>query len=293
MKKAIFFLILLLLLPIVQAQQVPRTVPDWVIGISAFWLAFLVAAFILLLLAYFIKGTIGRILGILGVVSLFGGIVTVLIGSLLPLVGQPTVIYEQCRTMFKPDVPFLTFPGIVYTTSCILTGYAPAGVEWLTVTTFVIFGVILPLGLLITLFWEFAPEGLITSQAARRVIAVIAALFAFRGFLATFLVEILSYGFLGIGAMAVAVLVTGYVWNIVSRFTRSVGGKIIEELGILRIGEMENIKREIAQLEAALSSPELSEDKRKEYTERINDLTKRLDELKKKVEKKGASITYI
>jgi hypothetical protein len=184
--------------------------------------------------------------------------------------------------MFKPDVSLLTFPGITYTTSCILTGYAPTGLEWLTVTTFVIFGIILPLGLLITLFWEFVPEGLIRSTAARRVIAVIAALFAFRGFFATFFVEMLSYGFAGVGALAVAVLFTGFVWKIAYSFVTPLGVPIKAELRYFALGEAEEIKREIGELIKAKTALEEEGKPTKDIEDRINRLTKRLEELEKK-----------
>jgi len=279
MRKIIFLLfILLLLLPIVQAQA--PTVPDWVRWVSGSWLFFLFGAFVSLAIAYIVKGTTGRSLMIVGVALLFLSIISVLISVLLPIVGTPTVTYEKCTTMFKPDASLLTFPGITYTTSCILTGYAPTGLEWLTVTTFVIFGIILPLGLLITLFWEFVPEGLIRSKAARRVIAVIAALFAFRGFFATFFVEMLSYGFAGVGALGGAVLIAGFVWKIAYRFTMPLGVEMKTELRYFALGEAEQIKREIITLRAALAAA--SEADKPAIKDRINELTKRLQELEKK-----------
>jgi ABC-type multidrug transport system fused ATPase/permease subunit len=284
MRKIIFLLfILLLLLPIVQAQETQGpVVPDWVRTLSGWWLIFLFAAFFLLAMAYIVKGTTGRSLMILAVILLFVGIIFALVGVLLPLFGTPTVTYEKCATMFKPDVSLLTFPGITYTTSCILTGYAPTGLEWLTVTTFVIFGIILPLGLLITLFWEFVPEGLIRSTAARRVIAVIAALFAFRGFFATFFVEMLSYGFAGVGALAVAVLFTGFVWKIAYSFVTPLGVPIKAELRYFALGEAEEIKREIGELIKAKTALEEEGKPTKDIEDRINRLTKRLEELEKK-----------
>jgi hypothetical protein len=281
MRKAIFLLALLLSLPIVQAQQTPLTVPDWVMWVSGLWLIFLFIAFFLLAVAYIVKGSTGKTIMGLGISFLFASIVMLLISVLLPLFGQPTVAYEKCETMFKPNVALLTFPGLFYTTSCVITGYAPAGLEWLTISTFAIFGVILPLGLLIALFWELVPEGLITSSAVRRVIAVIAALFAFRGFFATFLIEVLSYGFLGIGALAIAVLFTGFVWKIAYRFTMPLGVEMSTELRYFTLGEAEQIRRDINQLQAALATA--SEADRPGILARIDTLTRRL----KQIEEKG------
>jgi len=293
MRKAIFLLALLLSLPIVQAQQTPLAVPDWVRWISGFWLIFLFAAFFLIAIAYIIKGVYGRTLAIIGIGSLFLSILTVLASVLLPLLWQPTVAYEQCKTMFKPDVALLTFPGIVYTASCILTGYAPAGLEWLTVTTFIIFGIILPIAISISLFWEFVPEALIKSQPVRRVLAVALALIAYRGAFATFFVEMLSYGAVGMLALLVAVLFTGMVWKVAQRFVESPGKKIAEELEYIKMGEVEWLQRRLMELRAAYNSPTTPDSERPKILDEISKITKRLKELGKEVEKREGTLTFM
>jgi hypothetical protein len=304
MRKAIFLLIFLLLLPIVQAQvvppdyllrflypttaQLPSTAPDWVRTIVASWLVLLVGGCFFIAFAYVVKAmsSTGAIaLMSVGVILLFLSIIAVMIGFLLPLLGKPTVTYEECKKEFKLDVSVLTAPGLTYVTSCILTGYAPTNIElagWLNFTTFIIFGIILPLALLITLFCEFVPEGMITSRAARRVIGVIGALFAFRGIFGTLFVEILSYGFTGIGALSVAVLFTGYAWKIAYRFITPLGVKISTEMRYFILSEAEQIKREIEELQKTKTALTEEGKPTQDIDDRINRLTKRLNELEKK-----------
>jgi hypothetical protein len=287
MRKIVFLLILLLSLPIVQAridqapgEKLPLVVPDWVRTISGLWLVCLFGAFFALAAAFVVKGRYGRYAMMVGIFLLFLSIVFVLVGVLLPLFGEPTVTFDKCTTMFRPDISFFTYPGLVYTFSCVLTGYAPTGLEWLTVTTFVIFGIILPLAFSFILFWEFVPEGLIPSAAARRVLALILALFAYRGALATFFVEILSYGSVGMLALLTGVLFTGGVWKWAYRFVTPLGVEMKTELRYLALGEAEELKREIRQLRAALAAA--SEADKPGIKARIDKLTKRLKELEEK-----------
>jgi hypothetical protein len=274
------FLSLILSSPVL--AQNTYTTPDWIRTISGFWFIFIGIGFFLIAGAYVIRGRYGRWLLGGGVLFLFISILLVIISVLLPLFGKPTVAYEQCVEMFKPDVSVLTVPGIFYTTSCILTGYAPIGLEWLTITTFVIFGIVLPLALLISLFSAFIPEGMIEHSGARRVIVVVASLFAFRGFFATFFVEMLSYGFAGLGALLVGVLFTGIVYKAAYKFVSPLGVEVSTELRYMALGEAEEIRREIGKLESAKSAATTEGKSTADIEARINRLTKRLKELEKK-----------
>lgn len=259
-----------------EEQKAPVT-PDWIRMLAGGWYVFIIVAFFLIAAAYALRNTT---LLAAGCICLFISIACVMIGYLIPLFGQPTIEYEKCTSMFKPDVPILSFPGIAYITSCILTGYSPLESEWLAIITFIVFGMIMPLALLISLFWEFVPEGLITNKYARNVIAVVGALFAFRGFFITLFIEFLSYGFGGIGALLVAVLFTGSVYKTAYRAIRPLGWEIKTEMEYLRLGKIKELEREIATLQDALLAA-TDESTKEDIRRRIKLLQEELDKLSK------------
>jgi hypothetical protein len=257
---------------IVSAQEF--NTPDWVRGISGAWIFVIVVAFIFIVYAMFRKSKWALSFGVL---LLFASIILIMVGVLLPMFAQPTVTYEQCTGLFKPDASVLTLPGALYATSCIVTGYAAPGVEWLVIITFFMFGIITPLALMFALFWEFIPEQMITNVNARRVITFAAGMFAFRGFFASYFIDMLSYGFAGIGALLVGVLFTGIVYKAAYRFCRPLGVDISTELRYYTLAEAEQVRREIGQLDEAFNAASAAD--RPGIQERINRLTKRLHEL--------------
>jgi hypothetical protein len=201
-------------------------------------------------------------------------------GVVLPLISHPTVTYVQCMNVFNPAT-LVNVPGWFYATSCILTGYSPPDLQWLTITSFAIFGIILPIVFLYVLFWQFMPTEMISDSNVRRVIAFIAAMFAYRGFVATYFIDTLSYGFAGIGAMLVGVLFVGFVWKAALGFVRPLGIEGKEEVKDLMLGEVQMIKREMQQLEAAatIALEHGMEEKYKKLLAEVDRLAKRLDEL--------------
>ena len=273
-----FFEFLMFFSQIVLAQETQGfEAPGWARAISGWWLIFLVAAFILISIAL-----IAREKWVLyaGIAVLYISIILIIIGVLLPIFGKPTVTYEECKSMFAPDVSILTMPGLFYTTSCIFTGYVPQNLEWLTVTTFIIFGIILPLALLISLFFEFIPDFLITNPNARKVIAVVGALFAFRGFFATFFIQILDYGFAGIGALLVGTLFTGFVWKAAEKFISPLGIKTETALKIMKLGYYEDLEKRYQLLMSAKQAAITAKDQKL-----IEEIDKQLAELEKALKK--------
>jgi hypothetical protein len=208
---------------------------------------------------------------------------------LVPLFTQKTVAYEQCVGLLKPDVSILAPVNWFYATSCILTGYAPEGLEWLNVVTFFVFGIILPLALLIPLFYDFIPEGMIVNRNARKVIGLVMALFAFRGFFATFFIELLSYGFTGVGALLIGVLVSGIVYNSAKRLIMPLGKHVKEELRWDILAEINRLNEEIRNLERAksqLTSARLYDtDEANKIDKAIKEKSERIKELEKKASK--------
>lgn len=261
----------LMLLSIVSAQQF--NMPDWVRGAAAWWIILLVVGFSFMVIAMWRKST--KILSV-GAIFLFASVILVVGSVLLPMFSQPTITYEKCTGLFKSDASLATAPGWFYATSCVLTGYSTPDLEWLTIITFFIFGIIAPITLMYYLFKDFMPTGMITDQNARTVISFIAALLAFRGFAATYFIDMLSYGFAGIGALIVGVLFTGFVYTAALRFCRPLGVDMKSEMRMFQLAEAEEVRREISDLEKNLSANPPNADA---VRDRIRILSKRLDEL--------------
>lgn len=285
-KTKITFLILLgsLLISFFQISQIEQSkvkmqIPSEIFrGLGGLWILFLVIAFVSIITAIIIKN---RFILFLGAAFLLFSILVIEASIILPLIVKKAIVYEECKTLFRPDVSIFTAPGLFYAFSCVLTGYATPELEWLTITTFFIFGIIAPLALLIPLFWDFMPEEIIKDPNARRVIAVVAALFAYRGFFATFFIEMLSYGFAGIGALLIGVLFTGWVWKAAYRFITPLGISVAERLKHLKLAEAEWIRREITRLEEAHTAA-IAEGK----TEEAKELAERKGRLEEELKRK-------
>jgi HAMP domain-containing protein len=252
--------------------------PDTVKVLASYWIILLVAAFGFIVAAVFLKNKF--CLGI-GVIFLFITVIIVELGVLIPMYyTSPQITYQECTTVFAPDISIVTVPGLFYATSCILTGYSVPNYEWLTIATFFIFGIILPAAFLLALFSEFISSDLITHEGARRVIVVVATLFAFRGVFATFFIQMLSYGFAGIGALLAGVLFTGIVWRAAYRFVSPLGIEGQTVIQGVMLGEIEMKKRELMQAEAGLS--QAKEGRMKEYYKKeIDRLIKDIQRLTK------------
>jgi len=72
--------------------------------------------------------------------------------------------------------------------------------EALAIIVWIIFVLILPLAILIALFWEFS-EGMFRDNRVRNVVSVAGALIAYRVLMSTFFINFLSYGFGGIALL--------------------------------------------------------------------------------------------
>ncbi|MEM5867818.1 MAG: hypothetical protein QXG39_07855 [Candidatus Aenigmatarchaeota archaeon] len=287
MEKKIWLFVQLILLfssPLVLAQEQPQPpqfiTPEWIKTISSWWAIFLVGASALITGAL-----ITRVKWILyaGIGALYLTIILIVGGVMLPLFGAPTVTYEQCISMFKPGVSIFTMPGLFYTVSCIFTGYVPQNLDSLSIATFTIFGIIAPLALLISLFFSFMPTFIIENKYAQRVIAVVGALIAFRGFFATFLIQLLEYGFAGIGALMVGTLFTGFVWKACEKFVSPLGIDVGTSLKIMRIGYYQELENELRMLENALDAATKAGNKQLEAE--IQQKIENIKKLMKKVEK--------
>jgi len=284
MEKKIWLFVQLILLfssPLILAQeQQPQLIaPQWARVISGLWVISLAGAFTLIIFAL-----IARQKQVLyaGILCLYVSVILIIVGVILPLFGNQTVTYEQCISMFKPDVSIFTLPGLFYTTSCILTGYVPTNLESLSIATFTIFGIIAPLALLISLFFSFMPTFMIENKYAQRVIAVVGALIAFRGFFTTFFIQILEYGFAGVGALMVGTLFTGFVWKVCEKFVSPLGIDVGTSLKIMRMGYYQELEEELEHHRKALIAAQKAGDTALEA-----EIQKRIDELEDLLKKAG------
>jgi hypothetical protein len=284
--------VLILFSNVVLAQESPFNPQIEILGgllsfdlktIGYVWVWILCIAFILISASLIIKN---RAVLFGGVAFLYASIIFALIAIVLPVFSKPTVTYEKCTSMFYPGnitIINLTIPRLFYAGSCIFTGYAPENLEWLTVTTFIIFGICLPLALLFSLFFSFVPTFMITNENARRVIAFVGTLFAFRGFFASFFIQALEYGFVGVGGLMIGTLFTGLVWRVCEKFVSPLGIKTKEALKIMKLGYYQELEEELAMLQKAKLAAQKTGDTEAEamITKRIN----KLQELLGKVEK--------
>ncbi|MGC9200695.1 MAG: hypothetical protein ACP5F8_01895, partial [Candidatus Aenigmatarchaeota archaeon] len=187
------------------AQEVFKTKIEWIHRIGAWWLFFFIIGIALIFLGIIlgrVNWKIRRWLSIAGLIAIFLGVFGAEIVYLIPYLGKPIITYEECQgvvtppsTPQQPD-PIVTVVGL---SSCIFTGFAPSGYDLYTIVTFVIFGIIAPLAMLIALFYEFTD--FLTHTGVRNVMAFLSALVAYRFLLSSLFIELLGYGFAGLGIL--------------------------------------------------------------------------------------------
>ena len=141
-------------------------------------------------------------------------VVVFVVSVVLPLFGQPSISYQQC--VWEETLDWSK--GFFYVLACVISGYVPAEMHAISIAVFFIFGVIIPIGMLIALFYDFTPDTLIKNKNAKAVIAISAAFLAYRGGLSTAFIEVLTYGFLGVGALMVSTLFVGWISEAVDRW---------------------------------------------------------------------------
>lgn len=145
---------------------------------------------------------------VLGLIFIFIGVFVVQILYVIPMLGQPTITYQVCDQTFFPSTkptPVFAVSDVIVDfitmTACVFTGYVPSSLTWLGITTFFIFGIIAPLGVLMALFYEFTD--FLANPNVRKVMTFLSALIAFRFLLASMFLEILGYGFAGLGLLLI------------------------------------------------------------------------------------------
>jgi hypothetical protein len=139
----------------------------------------------------------------------YGGLFIIFIATfgvqiryILPYLGTPVISFAKCEGAFASiTVTADPISNFVIGTACIFSGYAPSEFSTYAITTFFIFGIIAPLGVLMALFYEFTD--FLENENVRKVMTFLSALIAFRFLLASMFTELLGYGFAGLGILAV------------------------------------------------------------------------------------------
>jgi hypothetical protein len=172
----------------------------WIQKIGAWWLFLFLIGIAIIFFSIIIgkaNWKIRKYGSIIGLIVIFIGIFGAEIAYLIPYLGSKVIEYNECR-----EISFtrgISYENVVYTFACIFVGYAPAGMELTTLAVFIIFGLIAPLGMLIALFYEFTD--FLKNSGVRNVMAFLSALVAYRFLLATLFIDLLGYGFAGLGIL--------------------------------------------------------------------------------------------
>jgi hypothetical protein len=254
----------------------------WVQALGVTWVFLLILAGVLIVAGKFIGGRnwkIGKSLMQVGLIIIYVSIFGVEIVYLLPYLGKPIVEYEECKGW-----SFAGFPSIPFAFACVFTGYAPAGAEALTFASFFIFGILVPLGLLIALFYNFSD--FIANPNVRIIIAILSGMLSFRFLMATLFTELLSYGFAGIGLLFLDYLFFMWVQKSVGGLFR--GAAVVETvLSMAVTDEIAHLNRVIEEKRMLLDKTPKDSPTYKALERDIKDLMERLEKLKAEAVKYG------
>lgn len=276
-KLILLFFILNLLCSLVFAQsEVRKYILMWV---EIWWLFFISGLILIVIGIVFRNRDRSRWLMEAGFIIAGFGLLFAEFAYILPsIIWGPKINYKVCEKTF---ISTGSVKDIFLTASCIFIGYAPVELSIYSILVFIIFLLILPLAMLISLFWDFS--GFLTHPGVRKVIAFSSALISYRMLVSTFLIEFLSYGLGGIGLLFFNYLLFGWGITIIRRmFALQQQVKLMREVSNLarlnRLLELrDNLRR--AQEMATLSGDMKKVRKIEEEIRRIETL---IEELKKK-----------
>ena len=180
---------------------------------------------------------------LIGLLIIFLGLFVVQIIYILPYLGKPVLTYTVCSEstlMLIPSAPIsgmkVTIPdplaSVVIPTACVFAGYVPTELSWLGLVTILIFGIILPLALLISVFYD--STDFLTHGGVRAVVTLSLSLIAFRFLLASLFLELLGYGIAGIGLILVDFLLFELLFKRLSRMAAGAMEVKLVETGMAR-----------------------------------------------------------
>jgi hypothetical protein len=181
------------------------------------WILFLAVGIGLIILSFIFAMNVrlSKILFRLGAISLVIGLVVAETGYAFPLLAKEVDIsYEKCKTIEWGNLP--------YAAACIVTGYVPTSLSetnmefvlinfWLTMLVI--------LSILIYIFYDLTnSSGIIGIESAKRVISFGFGFLAFRGFLASQIVNFLTYGLFGVALIVINFIILGGLFAYANRF---------------------------------------------------------------------------
>jgi len=224
-----------------------------------------------------------RYLAQIGLLVVIIGVFLIELAYIIPMFGNPVVSYAVCEQAFRPiTTPRANLPDpvadIVTGTACIFSGYVPSDWSGYGIATFFIFGIIAPFAMLVALFWEFTD--FLYNDNVRRVIAFTAALMAFRFLLATLFIEILSYGFAGLGILLVDYLIFAIFFRFISKLWEAYT-LVHDTMRVVWLEDVGQIEDRYRAVMGMLSRLPPGDRRRKEYEKIEEMLRKRLIELGK------------
>jgi ABC-type multidrug transport system fused ATPase/permease subunit len=252
----------------------------WIQALGVTWIFILIIGGIMIFVGKYISTKnfeMGFSLARVGLIMIFGSIFAVEIVYLLPYLGKPVVEYQECKGW-----SFADFPSIPFALACVFTGYAPGGAEALTMVTFFIFGLLAPLGLLISLFYNFS-DVVSDNKNMRLIISIFSGILSLRFLMATLFTELLSYGFAGMGLLLIDYLFFMWMNKIVMGLFK--GAQIISEI------EASLVEDDIARLTATINNlrqlqeETTDEEAKKRIEKRIQYLLKLLEKRKEEAVK--------
>jgi polyhydroxyalkanoate synthesis regulator phasin len=285
-----FFTLLLFIPSIAQTESGVESKIAWIQKIGTWWLFLFIIGIGIIFFSLIIgkvNWKIRKYGSIIGLIVVLLGIFGAEIVYLIPYLGNKVIEYNECKeTSFAKE---LSYENIMYTFACIFVGYAPAGVELITLALFIIFGVIAPLAMLIALFYEFTD--FLVNPGVRRVMAFLSALVAYRFLLASLFIDLLGYGFAGLGVLLFDYFFFMVVFKAMQKLWS--GAEMIQT--IITETQMERIADLTRQLRDAEATLALQTPNTREYQywkARVERLKKQLEELQGKAKEPSSNPAY-
>lgn len=186
-----------------------------IIGYAGWWWLFFSLGIFLIILGILVRNlndVLSRFLLYGGLAVVFFSIFLAQILYVLPLIpvikGIDIYLCEEVANL-----------NTIQYVSCIFSGMTPKS-DIYSFIIWAIFLFVLPLSILIGLFWEFTTPFIIENPNVRKVIAFASALIAYRFLMAYLFVEFISVGLGGIALFFVNILIFGWAVNGIRRLFR-------------------------------------------------------------------------
>ncbi len=268
-----------------QTQKTVGTYVTTLLGYAGiWWLIFVIGIFLIIIgIAIRSRITISKILMYSGIITVFVSVLLAEILYVLPLI--PVIRGIDVYPCFQLESKNLS---LIEQIACIFSGITPVNnvISWLV---WFVFLFILPLAILVSLFWEFTTAAIITHPGARRVIAFASALIAYRFLMAYLFVEFISVGLGGIALFFVNILFFGWAVNGIRRlFAFAEQVKAMREAqNIAMLERLFRMRDDLyAQWEFAIrqGNTQLAN----QLKEQLDKIDEQIENLRKKVEKEGA-----